>query len=355
MALIEGVGDEVIQVFVYFLLFLIGVVAWWSTRITERPLVRTVLILERRGNRQVAGEPPPTPAEPASSSEEKPTDEPTIDQAQTSTASLDATDRDPEINTIVTQTTAAGYQVLEASSEDVTVRNRRLAYYEDCSMHPVISQGEGDDSINNSSEPFPLPECTLETTPDVEPVVDSKVQSLEAIVDAEANISERPQDEPHNIRIRLKYLNDDLKMVDGNLEEQLGDFKRRHFSLELSGRKLVRLIFNGQVLGQDTWTLGHYGLFDNCVVHCLVHNPRTPPPSPNLNTREGSSRRPQLSAWAVGNVLLAGLSILLGLAWYGRYHYAHLYTATTTVALVGLTGLFTVSLIGIYMPEFMQN
>lgn len=29
-----------------------------------------------------------------------------------------------------------------------------------------------------------------------------------------------------NIRIKLKYINDDLKLVDGKLEELLGDFKR---------------------------------------------------------------------------------------------------------------------------------
>lgn len=128
-------------------------------------------------------------------------------------------------------------------------------------------------------------------------------------------------------------------------------FCRRHFSPELSGRKLVRLIFKGQVLGQDTFTLGYYGLFDNCVVHCLVHQARTPPPSPNLNSRARSHPVVRLIPWALSNILLAGVSLLLCLAWYGRYQYAQLYTATTTVALVGLTGIFTVSLIGIYMPE----
>lgn len=35
-----------------------------------------------------------------------------------------------------------------------------------------------------------------------------------------------PADKESNIRIKLKYLNDDLKLVDGRLEELLGDFKR---------------------------------------------------------------------------------------------------------------------------------
>lgn len=128
---------------------------------------------------------------------------------------------------------------------------------------------------------------------------------------------------------------------------------RRHFSLELSGRKLVRLIFNGQVLQQESRTLQNYGFFDNCVVHCLVHQPRTPPPSPNLNRTSESQAQSDSNHnhWDLGNILFASLSFLLGLAWYGRYQYAQLYTATTTIALIGLTAMFTVSLIGMYTPD----
>ena len=129
-------------------------------------------------------------------------------------------------------------------------------------------------------------------------------------------------------------------------------FFRRHFNLELSGRKLVRLIFNGKVLQQDSTTLQNYGFFDNCVVHCLVHQPRTPPPSPNLNRpRDTQNQNEGHNHWDLGNIFFASLSFLLGLAWYGRYQYAQLYTATTTVALIGLTGMFTISLIGMYMPD----
>lgn len=49
---------------------------------------------------------------------------------------------------------------------------------------------------------------------------------------------------------------------------------RRNFSVELSAQKLVRLVFNGHVLQPDSKTLNACGLFDNCVVHCLIHNPR---------------------------------------------------------------------------------
>lgn len=49
-------------------------------------------------------------------------------------------------------------------------------------------------------------------------------------------------------------------------------FFRRNFTVELAAEKLVRLVFNGHVLQPDSKTLRACGLFDNCVVHCLVHN-----------------------------------------------------------------------------------
>jgi hypothetical protein len=47
----------------------------------------------------------------------------------------------------------------------------------------------------------------------------------------------------------------------------------------MAARKVIRLIFNGQVLQSDDRTLQNYGLFDNCVVHCLVHNQRFSSPN----------------------------------------------------------------------------
>lgn len=36
----------------------------------------------------------------------------------------------------------------------------------------------------------------------------------------------------------------------------------------------MRLVFNGHVLQPDAKTVAACGLYDNCVVHCLIHNPR---------------------------------------------------------------------------------
>lgn len=103
---------------------------------------------------------------------------------------------------------------------------------------------------------------------------------------------------------------------------------RRHFQLELSANKLVRLIFNGQVLQPDTQTLASCGLFDNCVVHCLIHQKRsqTTEPTVHESRREGYSFPNQNGTqnlnnnreWDLGNFLFAFISFILLAAWYFR-------------------------------------
>lgn len=178
-----------------------------------------------------------------------------------------------------------------------------------------------------------------------------------------------PVDEANQITIKLKFINDDQKVVKGSPEELLGDFKRRHFQVELAAQKLVRLVFNGQVLQPDTRTLERCGLYHNCVVHCLVHQPR---PNPTPSAQTGTSDNPSplyfnpqsfqdlpMNAglagarheWDLSRLLVSILTIILGLAWYSRYHYAQLFTATTTLALYALTAIFTVSLFGHFFPD----
>lgn len=101
-----------------------------------------------------------------------------------------------------------------------------------------------------------------------------------------------------------------------------------------------------------------YGLFDNCAVHCLVHSQRSSNPLNDLNrdasnsnnsnaNNEGSQHR----EWDLCNILFISLSLLLGIAWYCRYQYSQLFNWTTTVALIGFTGILTVSFVSIYVPD----
>lgn len=126
--------------------------------------------------------------------------------------------------------------------------------------------------------------------------------------------------------------------------------------MELGANKLVRLIFNGQVLARDGASLEEHGLFDNCVVHCLVHQPRlTEPHIPvshnNQNQPREGARQEAAREWDLGSVVFMFLSVMLGLAWYGRCVYSQYFTTTASVALVGLTGVFVVSVVGLMLPD----
>lgn len=51
MTLIEGVGDEVTDFFIVVVVLVVGWLAWYSTSITDQPLIRTVLVLHRTRTR----------------------------------------------------------------------------------------------------------------------------------------------------------------------------------------------------------------------------------------------------------------------------------------------------------------
>lgn len=194
------------------------------------------------------------------------------------------------------------------------------------------------------------------------------------------------------IRIKLKYLNDDSKLVEGNLNEGIGEFKKRNFTLELNAHKLVRLVFNGHVLQPDSKTLAACGLFDNCVVHCLIHNQKsslngatdrplegtmgaenlTQPSSPSgggledgdgLDSDEGFDGRdgnghPDSTGHAgtrygtyfiyIGTLAVTAV-ILYG--WYCRFHYGHLFNLNSTIGLIVTTTTFLIMMPTIILAD----
>uniref|UniRef100_A0AAG5CVK2 Ubiquitin-like domain-containing protein n=1 Tax=Anopheles atroparvus TaxID=41427 RepID=A0AAG5CVK2_ANOAO len=193
------------------------------------------------------------------------------------------------------------------------------------------------------------------------------------------------------IRIKLKYLNDDSKLVEGNLNEGIGDFKKRNFTLELDAQKLVRLVFNGHVLQPDSKTLAACGLFDNCVVHCLIHNQksslnggsdrpmegtvgaenRTQPSSPSggglddgdgldsaetFDVHDGNGHPDSTHSGTrygtyfiyIGTLAVTAV-ILYG--WYCRFHYGHLFNLNSTIGLIVTTTTFLIMMPTIILAD----
>ncbi|XP_031632918.1 transmembrane and ubiquitin-like domain-containing protein 1 [Contarinia nasturtii] len=174
------------------------------------------------------------------------------------------------------------------------------------------------------------------------------------------------------ITIKLKYLNDDLKIVKARTNEPIGDFKKRNFNEELNAQKLVRLVFNGHVLQPDAKTIAACGLFDNCVVHCLIHNRRpntvteSNPLANNqqiplgnedvaeqmgINNLMNSNQNRNRNTQRLLNLSLFLICLSVVISWFFRIQYFQLFSWYSTVGLVLLTTFFLVIIPLIFLIE----
>ncbi|XP_025192454.1 transmembrane and ubiquitin-like domain-containing protein 1 [Melanaphis sacchari] len=295
MALVEGFGDEVIQFFGILFVVVLIVLLWMSTQVAEMQIFRgAVFILERRTRRRHHDATRVAPVIPNSSISE---------QSTTETVPLN--------------------DVIETNS---TLNNDN-------------PQNKNDDPAGskidvNKTEQF-----------------NESSQS-----DSTNNIENEPQIYEDSIRIRLKYLNDNCRLVQGRLQENVGVFKRRHFTNELASNKIIRLIFQGKVLHDDEASLSSCGLHDNCVVHCLIHQPRpttnaqqTPDPVnhdtneqplPNVIRHGQRQPGPVQREWNLATLLSALITIIISLLWYARIQFYTFFSYTSTGTLGILTGIF---------------
>ncbi|XP_019753380.2 transmembrane and ubiquitin-like domain-containing protein 1 isoform X2 [Dendroctonus ponderosae] len=363
-------------------------VAWWSTIISDQRQFRTVLLVDRRRRARsiitaripfrqlsnhietltIASVTPvntgdslprdPTSANSSITAEEEhssqpPTAEPVQDplQAASSSSQLQRADEHKQDASRPALHDSEENDIIETMDADAQndLRQRRIAHFE----------GNVPSNADQVAQSIPNRGCEANNK-------DSQSSDIEKKDIVQPTGNNKSSD---TITIKLKYINDDIKTVDGRLEEPLGDFKRRHFEEEMHSNKEIKLIFNGHVLKQDRHTLKCCGLFDNCVVHCLVHQKRpsnnnsmqseenlddiTPPflmtdPLPHIINGNNNN---QGIDWDLGNALFAIVSFVLLAAWYFRYVYAQLYTVTATVGLIIVTGVFTIVLVGAYLPN----
>lgn len=139
----------------------------------------------------------------------------------------------------------------------------------DLSDHNTTPSSAMDDNLN----PEPLQSATEEVQNCTnENNENGNKQAVENTTNADQVVEEDLSSPEDPWKIKIKYLNDDMKVVEAKPSQTLGEFKRRNFAKELHANKLVRLVFNGKVLQPEGASLRSCALFENCVVHCLVHN-----------------------------------------------------------------------------------
>ncbi|XP_076628384.1 uncharacterized protein LOC143345292 isoform X2 [Colletes latitarsis] len=336
MTLIEGVGNEVTNFFIVVVVLLVGWLAWCSTSIIDQPLIRTVFILRHRTrthNAELRSNHQNTNISQASNTEisQEESVEPVTEDNSNNSQSC------PE------PSVAESHRIFEATAtEEVLI--------------------EAMDSFNNDNTLLLQKQTKIDTTEE------RSIPTSACIDNVECRSENLSTNDANEISIKLKFINDDQKVVIGSLNELLGDFKRRHFQMELDAQKLIRLIFKGHILQTDNQTLEQCGLYNNCVVHCLIHQPGPSPVPPQTSTLDNSAAMyiipaaiPDIPAtledvldareissvhneWDLSRLLVCILTLIIGVAWYTLYHRAQLFTATTTLALYTITTIFTVSL-----------
>lgn len=203
MSMIEGIGDEVVQFFSAVIIVGVALLAWWSTNITEGPLIRTVLILERRSRNRTATEvvaPQPSVTENENGIDTG-QDDVTEEILETEAVDL-STDKD-ESETVVVGTTTEAAPVSDCNDTEIS---------------DSASNSQSRNSSSTVSESNVINRNVKQTAPKKEDVITPEV-SMESVIQETVETADQ-------IRIRLKYLNDDQKLVDGRLQEPLGDFKR---------------------------------------------------------------------------------------------------------------------------------
>ncbi|XP_033259050.2 transmembrane and ubiquitin-like domain-containing protein 1 [Orcinus orca] len=140
-----------------------------------------------------------------------------------------------------------------------------------------------------------------------------------------------PQEPPV---LRLKFLNDSEQVARAWPHDTIGSLKRTQFP----GREQhVRLIYQGQLLEDDTQTLGSLHLPPNCILHCHVPTREGPPHPP---CPPGSEPVP--SGLAAGGQLL--------LLWDCQIQYRPFFPRTATLGLAGFTLLHSLLAFAVFRP-----
>ncbi|KAG7175005.1 Transmembrane and ubiquitin-like domain-containing protein 1-like [Homarus americanus] len=256
---------------------------------------------------------------------------------------------------------------LRESIPEMEVRKRRLQQFISMGGSTACSETHSDASSGIALEPTEVRNEQSCAQDKISATSDSSVgeeayipvvkttetfSSSSSAADATSSLKEDGEDKrpPGSIRIRLKFLDETQRFVFALLTEQVGSFKRQHFSIEMDANRRIRLIFNGQLLSQDNSTLAQYGLFDNCVVHCHVSQPQ------QMNRGQSGELAAQEEEEAYVSGLLAPLLYcVMVVMWYLRYEYGHLFNTMSTVILLFLTALLLISTYLLYITQHVPD
>ncbi|XP_063806783.1 transmembrane and ubiquitin-like domain-containing protein 1 [Pseudophryne corroboree] len=146
-----------------------------------------------------------------------------------------------------------------------------------------------------------------------------------------------PSEDQETITLRLKFLNDTERAVTVRLSDTVLNIKRSQFPEQESR---VRLIYQGQLLRDDSQSVASLQLTDGCVLHCHI--------SPHASPSGRSGAELDQVPLNIGSLLVPLLGLVLFILWYCQLQYPNLFTATATACLGLITLLVTVMALSSY-------
>ncbi|XP_040269269.1 transmembrane and ubiquitin-like domain-containing protein 1 [Bufo bufo] len=135
------------------------------------------------------------------------------------------------------------------------------------------------------------------------------------------------------ITLRLKFLNETERVVTVGLHDSVLHIKRSQFPGQ---EPRVRLIYQGQLLRNDSQTVASLQLTDGCVLHCHL--------SQHATASGSGGAEPSLDPVNIGSLMVPFFVLLLGILWYCQFQYPHVFNATATSFLAAMT-LFVLVLV----------
>ncbi|KAM4689653.1 transmembrane and ubiquitin-like domain-containing protein 1 isoform 1-T4 [Discoglossus pictus] len=264
MAIIEGVGDEVTVLFALVLILIVLALAWVSTHTAER------------------GHSPWVP--------------PVIDSTE--------------------------------ASNGIHLREEQTDPRTSTSLHSDSRGDIGADGEQVLNTDCPPPNANT-TASDNEPP-DTPISTVPSNNDAPASINPtlRPSDgDDHaggadSIVLRLKFLNDTERPITVRLSDTVLQVKRTHFPGQ---EERVRLIYQGQLLRDDTQTVSSLQLRNGSVLHCHISQHASVPGAMGAEMAQVPLN--------IGSLLVPLLGLILGMLWYCQLQYPHFFTASATACL----------------------
>uniref|UniRef100_A0AC35TSW5 Ubiquitin-like domain-containing protein n=1 Tax=Rhabditophanes sp. KR3021 TaxID=114890 RepID=A0AC35TSW5_9BILA len=131
---------------------------------------------------------------------------------------------------------------------------------------PVVNLMDdgGPDSIRQIFEDV-QPARDAINPPLVEPIPNNET-AAEKVAETKETIKEEELDS----FVKIKFLDDTERRLAFNMDMTIRQFKIKYFNEEVVAGKTIRLIFQGQLLRDNTKTLMSCGVKDNAVIHCHI-------------------------------------------------------------------------------------